>query len=80
MECRKEVQGWQDSPLTELGIRQATWLRDALQSVHFEAIYSSPSPGASKTSEILRGQHACEVVHHNDLREIFMSLASCFCK
>lgn len=68
----KKMQGWQDSPLTEPGVRQATWLRDALQSVQFETIYSSPSPRASKTAEILRDQRACEVIRHDDLREIFM--------
>lgn len=65
-----KMQGWHDSPLTEQGIRQAVWLRDALQHIEFEAIYSSSSPRASKTAEILRHRRTGEVICHDALREV----------
>lgn len=49
----KRMQGRQDSPLTEQGMRQAMWLRDALKHVDFDAMYASPSPRARRTAEIL---------------------------
>jgi broad specificity phosphatase PhoE len=66
------MQGHQDSPLTELGIRQATWLRDALHAIEFDGIYASSSPRAKKTAEIIRDQRSCEVIGCDDLREIAM--------
>lgn len=68
----KRMQGRQDSPLTKLGIRQATWLRDALKHVDFDAMYASPSPRARRTAEILRHQRERELALHNDLQEIHM--------
>lgn len=66
------MQGRLDSPLTELGVRQATWLRDSLIDVNFAAIYASSSPRARRTAEILRHQRTSEVIEHDDLQEIFL--------
>src|SRR5437660_4539262 len=68
----KRMQGRQDSPLTEQGIRQATWLRDTLKHVDFDAMYTSPSPRARRTAEILRHQRERELTLHGDLQEIHM--------
>jgi probable phosphoglycerate mutase len=70
--AEKRMQGQCDSPLTEQGIRQATWLRDALHNIDFDAIYSSSSPRARRTAEILRHQRERELTLHNDLQEIYM--------
>lgn len=66
----ERMQGWQDSPLTEYGIRQATWLRDALKQVNFEAIYTSSVERTRQTAEILRHQRRCELIAYDNLREI----------
>ena len=63
------MQGHQDSPLTDLGIRQAIWLRDTLHEIAFDSIYASPSPRAKKTAEILRAQRSCDVIYDDALRE-----------
>lgn len=52
---RKKTQGWCDSPLTELGIRQAQATRDYLDGlgVKFDAVYSSTAERCCDTTEIL---------------------------
>jgi len=67
---QKRMQGWQDSPLTELGVRHANWLSESLREVDFEAIYSSPSLRAWKTADILRGQRELDILTEEGLREI----------
>mgnify|MGYP001164786947 CR=1 FL=1 len=39
----ERMQGHHDSPLTEHGMQQARWLRDALTPIDFAAIYASPT-------------------------------------
>ncbi|EQB85893.1 hypothetical protein M918_16965 [Clostridium sp. BL8] len=58
------MQGWNDSPLTDLGIKQAEWLRDRIQDEKIDAIYSSPSNRAFKTAEIVRGGREIEIIKH----------------
>lgn len=57
------VQGWCDSPLTDLGIKQAelarTWFEE--RGISFDHAYSSPPERAYDTAEILtRGSLPCE--------------------
>ena len=66
------MQGHQDSPLTEQGISQASWLRDTLHHLDFAAIYTSSSLRARRTAEILLHQRSCDVIGSDDLREIYM--------
>ncbi|MBO0780297.1 MAG: histidine phosphatase family protein [Ktedonobacteraceae bacterium] len=68
----RRAQGHLDSPLTEMGVRQATWLRDALIDIYFDVIYSSSSLRAYRTAEILRAHRTCELVPRDDLREIHL--------
>jgi broad specificity phosphatase PhoE len=65
------MQGRHDSPLTELGIRQATWLRDALEPIDFDVIYASSSLRVLRTAEIIRHQRGCELICRDELREIY---------
>lgn len=39
------LQGWQNSNLTEEGIKNAERLSDRLKDIHFDYIYSSPQKG-----------------------------------
>jgi broad specificity phosphatase PhoE len=64
------MQGWNDSPLTNLGITQAEWLRDRIKDTKIDAIYSSPSGRAFNTAKIVRGNRDIEIIKHEGLREI----------
>lgn len=67
------MQGWNDSPLTSLGINQAHWLCTRLKEIDFNAIYSSPTGRAYKTAEIVKGKKNIEIIAHDALREINLS-------
>jgi len=64
------LQGHLDSPLTEVGKRQAGWLRRSLESIPFDAIYTSPSGRAYHTAEILRGDRNVDIITCDSLNLI----------
>ncbi len=64
------MQGWEDSPLSSLGIRQAEALRERLRDVKFDAVYASSTGRAVRTAEIARGPRPLPVQPLDDLREI----------
>lgn len=47
------ISGWNDEQLTETGIEQATTIRNQLQSIKFDAVYSSPIERAKQTAQIV---------------------------
>ena len=51
------VSGWNDEKLTEKGIEQANKIRNELQSVKFDVVYSSPIDRARQTAEIIAPQN-----------------------
>jgi alpha-ribazole phosphatase len=57
----KRVQGWENSPLTETGIRQAEALADRLARVPLVAVYSSDLGRANHTARIVAQRHNLEV-------------------
>jgi broad specificity phosphatase PhoE/8-oxo-dGTP pyrophosphatase MutT (NUDIX family) len=65
-------QGHKDSPLTSLGERQARWLRMALKDIEFDAIYSSTSPRAYRTADIIRGKREVAIETSDRLMEIHL--------
>lgn len=67
---QKKMQGWNDSPLSELGIQQAEWLSERLENVSIDIIYSSPLGRALKTAEIVRGTKNIDIISRDNLREI----------
>lgn len=52
------IQGWADTPLTNLGIELATRLGGGLKNVEFESIY---------TSDMHRAVHTAELIHSKNL-------------
>lgn len=64
------VQGWGNSPLTALGVQQAKALGDCLSGIELSAIYSSSSPRALQTAELIRGKRNLDIIPEDDLREI----------
>lgn len=69
-----KLQGHQDSPLTELGIKQAQWLGESLQNEQIDVIYSSSSLRALRTAELIRDKREIEIIESNDLREINLGI------
>lgn len=49
----ERVQGWSDSPLTDLGIRQGNIVADHLSSVSFDRVYSSDLNRAIDTANFI---------------------------
>lgn len=68
----KRMQGQQNSDLTELGKRQATGLGDCLKEIDLDIIYSSSSPRALQTAELIRAERQMEIIPEDDLREIYL--------
>jgi len=69
------IQGHTDSPLTELGLRQAEAVADRLASESFAAIYSSDLGRAVRTAEIVASRHALPVQTTPLLRELNLGVA-----
>ena len=65
-----KLQGHQDSPLTELGVKQAQWLAEALEDKRIDHIYSSSSERALKTAAIVRGAREIPIIVSDALKEI----------
>lgn len=69
-----KLQGHQDSPLTELGIKQAQWLGESIQDEQIDIIYSSSSLRARRTAELIRDLKGIDIIESNDLREINLGI------
>lgn len=67
---QRRMQGWQDSPLTELGKSQAAWLGERLKEIDIDVIYSSPLERAYNTANIIRGEREIEIVKNDAFKEI----------
>jgi probable phosphoglycerate mutase len=63
------MQGQQDSPLTELGVRQARLLARRLKDVPFVALYSSDLGRAHRTAVSIADETGHEIVSDVRLRE-----------
>ena len=64
------MQGWGNSPLTELGKNQAIWLRERMKDLHIDVIYSSPIGRAYNTAKIIRGDRDIPLICHDGLKEM----------
>lgn len=66
------IQGKSDSPLTNLGVRQASQLGKRLSKVDLEVIYSSSSQRALKTADLINRDQKVKAPLHveDDLMEI----------
>ncbi|MBN1182085.1 MAG: histidine phosphatase family protein [Bacteroidales bacterium] len=64
-----QLQGHQDSPLTESGIKQAELLSGTINSRNFDCIVSSDLPRAIKTAEILNKNLKLDITYNSGLRE-----------
>ncbi|MBD2867138.1 histidine phosphatase family protein [Paenibacillus arenilitoris] len=71
---QKRFQGHNDSPLTELGIKQAMWLGESLKDHKMDLIYSSSSQRAIKTAELLKGNRPLPINICKAFREIDLGI------
>ena len=63
-------QGNKDSPLTEIGIRQANHLKVSLNGKNIHAAYSSPLKRALNTAKIVTSGTPIKIIERDGLREI----------
>ncbi|QPA32816.1 histidine phosphatase family protein [Thermaerobacillus caldiproteolyticus] len=68
----KRMQGWQDSPLTEKGKKDAIMLGKRLESIEFAGIYTSTSGRTVKTAQLIRGERLIPIYQDEHLREIYL--------
>ena len=61
------VSGWNDEKLTEKGISQAIDMKNILQNIKFDLIYSSPIIRAKQTAEIIVPEN--EIIYDSRLAE-----------
>lgn len=66
----KRLQGRGNSPLTQEGIKKAEELRERLESVDIDVIYTSPIERALHTAQILKGNKDIEVISCEGLMEM----------
>lgn len=66
------MQGWLDSPLTDLGSQQAQWLADRLieDKITFDIVFSSSSGRAVQTAKTIIGNQGTPLVLRDTLREM----------
>lgn len=64
------MQGWADSPLTQVGIAAAIKLGKRLQNVPLDAVYCSTSGRTIHTAQLIIGDRNIPLVQKEDLREI----------
>ncbi len=67
-------QGQGDSPLSELGIKEAGSLADALKSETFSGIYASPLTRSHGTAKMIAKPHGLEVVKVPELTERYYGI------
>ncbi|MCL6603376.1 MAG: histidine phosphatase family protein [Paenibacillus sp.] len=68
------MQGHMDSALTPLGVQQAEWLGVGMQDKQLDAIYTSPSPRALRTAEIILGERSVPLKTAEEFKEICMGV------
>lgn len=64
------MQGWADSPLTDLGMAAASQLGKRLEHVSLDAVYSSTSGRTTHTAQLIIGKRDLSLIQKEDLREI----------
>lgn len=67
-----KMQGWADSPLSELGEMQAKWLNERVKDFNINKIYTSPAGRAIRTANLIKGDNNIEIVVSENLKEMNM--------
>lgn len=64
------LQGYSDTPLTDLGIQQGKQACERMKTIPFLSLYSSPNPRAYGTASLIKGDRLQEVIKLDGLREM----------
>lgn len=67
---QKRLQGWKDSPLSDLGKEHSRQMGEALNGMSFSPVWVSPLGRAIQTAEIIQDHVGFEFETNNDLREV----------
>ena len=67
---QKRMQGWSNSDLTQLGIKQAKLLGEALMPIEFNQVISSPLERTVETSKYILGGRKTDFVVNEDFKEM----------
>ncbi len=67
---QKRMQGWGNSDLTELGVKQAKMLGKALLPIDFNQVVCSPLGRTVETTKLIMGDRDIEVVYNEDFKEM----------
>lgn len=68
----RRMQGQGNSPLTDLGRKQAVWLAERLENKVFTYIYTSPLGRAKETAEIINKTLNATLIEDDRLKEIYL--------
>ncbi|WP_027409107.1 histidine phosphatase family protein [Anoxybacteroides tepidamans] len=68
----KRMQGWNDSPLTEKGRKDAIRLGKRMEDIELTAIYTSTSGRALETARLVRGERLIPIYEDERWREIHL--------
>lgn len=66
------MQGHKNSPLTELGIKQARWLASRLKTKGIDRIYASPIERAYQTATIIQKEIQVPLIPLEALKEMYL--------
>lgn len=67
----RRMQGQKNSPLTELGVKQARWLAESLHDTRIDVIYSSPLGRAYNTAKIIAEAVEAPIITRDELKELY---------
>lgn len=67
----RRMQGQKNSPLTDLGLRQARWLAESLKGTRIDVIYSSPLGRAHDTAKLISQCLGAPVITRDELKELY---------
>lgn len=68
----RKMQGHNNSPLTDLGVKQALWLANRLKEAVIDVAYSSSLTRALNTAEMIIGNREIEIIATEALKEIYL--------
>lgn len=66
----KRMQGWGNSDLTDLGVKQAKLLGEALLPIDFNQVVSSPLGRTLETTKLIVGNRDIDIVINDDFKEM----------
>jgi len=67
----RKMQGQLNSPLTDIGLKQAQWLKARMDKIELDVIYTSPLGRAFDTARIIQGTRDIPLLIDDRLKELY---------